>query len=240
MNLMMNSTEDFPDVRYASEQGLLAIGGDLSVKRLLAAYRKGIFPWYNAGEPILWWSPDPRCVLLPDQYKAQRSLKKTIKKQHFVFSFDDAFAAVINHCAAPRTKNSDSDTWLSKDMRDAYIRLHQSGYAHSVETRISDELVGGLYGIALGGIFFGESMFSQVSDASKAALNFLISHLTLWNFQLIDCQITSPHLLRLGAVEMARTEFLERLEYALMQPGKPGNWKNMPLASCYRQSGEKQ
>lgn len=221
----MNIVEDFPEVKYASEQGLLAIGGDLSTQRLLGAYQKGIFPWYNAGEPIMWWSPDPRCVLFPNRYKLQRSLKKTIKQQQFIFSFDQSFEAVINRCTAPRVK--EPDTWITKEMRDAYIRLHHLGYAHSVETCINNELVGGLYGIALGGMFFGESMFSQISGASKAALNFLITHLTRWNFQLIDCQITSPHLLNLGAVEIARTEFLERLECALAQTGKPGNWKNM-------------
>ena len=214
--------EDFPDVKYASEQGLLAIGGDLSPQRLLAAYQKGIFPWYSAGEPILWWSPDPRCVLFPDRYKPQRSLKRIIKKHRFVFSFDQDFKTVISHCAAPRAK--DSGTWITQEMRDAYIHLHHLGYAHSVETRINDQLVGGLYGIALGSVFFGESMFSQVSGASKAALDFLIAHLTTWHFRLIDCQVTSPHLLSLGAVEIARTEFLTRLEGALMQPGKSGKW----------------
>ena len=217
--------EDFPDVKYASDQGLLAIGGDLSTQRLLAAYKKGIFPWYNTGEPILWWSPDPRCVLFPDRYKPQRSLKKALKKQRFVFSFDRDFETVISKCAAPRTL--DAGTWISKDMRAAYIRLHRLGYAHSVETCINDELVGGLYGIALGRMFFGESMFSQTSNASKGALNFLIAHLTRWDFQLIDCQITSSHLLSLGAVEIARTEFLARLECALTQPGKQGNWENI-------------
>ena len=225
----MSTLEDFPDVKYALDQGLLAVGGDLSTKRLLSAYRKGIFPWYNSDQPILWWSPDPRCVLLLDQYRPQRSLKKAIKKRHFVFSFDHAFEAVIKRCAAPRAK--DSSTWITEDMRDAYIRLHQLGYAHSVETRIDNELVGGLYGIALGGMFFGESMFSQVSDASKAALNFLISHLTTWNFQLIDCQIVSSHLLSLGAIEITRTAFMERLESALKQAGKPGKWNNIPSRS---------
>ncbi len=219
------SMDDFPDVKYASSQGLLAIGGDLSPQRLLTAYHKGIFPWYNAGEPILWWSPDPRCVLFPEHYKPQRSLKKTIKKHRFVFSFDQNFETVISRCAAPRTK--DSGTWITQQMRDAYIHLHHLGYAHSVEVGINNQLVGGLYGIALGGVFFGESMFSQVSGASKAALSFLIAHLTNWNFQLIDCQITSPHLLGLGAVEIARTEFLTRLNAALTQSGNPGSWHNI-------------
>ena len=223
----MNTVEDFPDVKYATDDGLLALGGDLSPQRLMTAYRKGIFPWYHAGQPILWWSPDPRCVLFPAQYKPQRSLKKSIKKQCFVFSLDQTFEEVINNCAAPRTNSA--GTWITEDMKDAYIDLHHLGYAHSIETWKDDQLVGGLYGIALSGMFFGESMFSQTSDASKAALNFLISHLTTWNFQLIDCQITSPHLLNLGAVEIPRTEFLERLGCALTHVGKPGSWKNIPV-----------
>lgn len=227
----MNTIENFPEVKYATEQGLLALGGDLSSQRLISAYRKGIFPWYQAGQPILWWSPDPRCVLFPVQYKPQRSLKKSINKQHFVFSFDQTFADVIDHCAAPRANST--DTWITADMKQAYIALHHLGYAHSIETWQGERLVGGLYGIALGGMFFGESMFSQVSDASKAALHFLISHLTSWDFQLIDCQITSPHLLRLGALEIPRAEFIERLDCALACVGKPGSWehvcKNSPL-----------
>ncbi len=223
----MNTVEDFPEVKYATDEGLLALGGDLSAQRLMTAYRKGIFPWYQAGQPILWWSPDPRCVLFPAQYKPQRSLKKSIKKQRFVFSFDQTFEEVINNCAAPRVNST--GTWITEDMKDAYIDLHHLGYAHSIETWKDDQLVGGLYGIALSGLFFGESMFSQTSDASKAALSFLISHLTTWNFQLIDCQITSPHLLNLGAVEIPRTEFLERLDCALAHAGKPGSWKNIPV-----------
>lgn len=220
----MNTIEDFPEVKYATDDGLLAHGGDLSPQRLMAAYRKGIFPWYQAGQPILWWSPDPRCVLFPAQYKPQRSLKKSIKKQHFVFSFDQTFENVIDNCAAPRAKSA--GTWITEDMKEAYINLHHLGYAHSIETWKEDQLVGGLYGIALGGLFFGESMFSQISDASKAALSFLITHLMAWNFQLVDCQITSAHLLNLGAVEIPRAEFLERLECALGHAGKPGSWKN--------------
>ncbi len=223
----MASVEDFPDTKYASEEGLLALGGDLSPQRLLAAYRKGIFPWYNPGEPILWWSPDPRCVIFPDQYKPQRSLKKSIRKNKFYFTFDQAFEDVINQCAAPREKGA--CTWITNEMREAYIHLHRLGYAHSVEAWIDDYLAGGLYGIGLGGVFFGESMFSQVTDSSKAALNFLVSHLVAWDYQLVDCQITSPHLLRLGAVEVSRTDFLERLECALTYHGNPGIWRNIPL-----------
>lgn len=222
----MDTVDDFPDVKYATDEGLLAFGGDLSPQRLITAYRKGIFPWYEADQPILWWSPDPRCVLFPDQYRVQRSLKKSIKKHRFVFSFDQTFEGVIDNCAAPRATST--GTWITEDIKAAYIDLHRLGYAHSIETWQDGKLVGGLYGIALGGIFFGESMFSQISDASKAALNFLISHLTAWNFQLIDCQITSPHLLSQGAVEIPRTEFLERLDNALTYVGKPGNWKNIP------------
>jgi leucyl/phenylalanyl-tRNA--protein transferase len=219
--------DDFPDTKYATEEGLLALGGDLSSQRLLSAYRKGIFPWYNPGEPILWWSPDPRCVIFPNQFKPQRSLTKSIRKYRFQFSFDRAFEDVINQCAAPR--ESGACTWITRDMKESYSLLHRQQFAHSIETWMDGKLVGGLYGISLGGVFFGESMFSRVTDASKAALNFLMSHLVSWDYQLIDCQITSPHLLRLGARDIPRAEFLKRLELALNCNGKPGNWRNIPL-----------
>jgi len=219
--------DDFPDIKYATDEGLLALGGNLSPQRLLSAYRKGIFPWYNPGEPILWWSPDPRCVLFPDQFRSRRSLTKSTRKYQFHFTFDQAFEDVINQCAAPR--EAGACTWITSEMKEAYIRLHHQELAHSVETWMDDKLVGGLYGISLGGMFFGESMFSQVTDASKASLNFLVTHLVKWNFQLIDCQITSPHLLRLGACEIPRAKFLERLELALGHEGKPGSWRDIPL-----------
>ncbi len=220
----MITIEEFPDVRYANEDGLLALGGDLSAKRLIAAYKKGIFPWYNPGQPILWWCPDPRCVLFPEQYRPQRSVLKSIRKQRFGFSCDQSFENVIRRCAAPRANAA--GTWITREMMDAYIHLHRLGYAHSIETWQDQNLVGGLYGIALGGMFFGESMFSEISDASKAALNFLVTRLTVWDYQLVDCQITSSHLLGLGAQEIPRTEFLMRLECALSHPQNPDSWKN--------------
>ncbi len=223
----MATIEDFPDVKYATDDGLLALGGDLSPNRLISAYKKGIFPWYNPGEPILWWSPDPRCVLLPKQYKPSRSLKRSIRKNQFKFTFDQAFEHVIDQCAAPREK--ESGTWITRDMRDAYTSLHKLGHAHSIETWKDDVLVGGLYGIALGRVFFGESMFSRVSDASKAALYYLVTSLIDRGYQLIDCQITSPHLLSLGAIEISRTEFLKRLESALSHTEKQGPWTHLKI-----------
>ena len=223
----MTSIEEFPDVKFATDDGLLALGGDLNSERLLSAYRKGIFPWYNPGEPILWWSPNPRCILRPDDFKLTRSLKKSIRKNEFTFTIDNSFEEVIYHCATP--KENRPGTWITTDMKSAYINLHELGYAHSIETWSDNKLVGGLYGISLGGIFFGESMFSEISDASKAALYGLVSCLKLWGFSLIDCQITSAHLLSLGAMEIPRTEFIDQLECALTKPGKPGNWKNLPI-----------
>ena len=220
------SMETFPPPEAATPEGLLAIGGDLSERRLMAAYRSGIFPWYGAGEPILWWSPDPRCVIFPARFKASRSLKKSLRRQAFRFTLDTAFERVIAECAAPRHASRDGagGTWITAEMAQAYIGLHRSGVAHSAEIWQRDRLVGGLYGLALGGVFFGESMFSRETDASKAALALLIERLLKWDFRLIDCQIRSAHLLRLGAEEIPRSEFIARLQSALALPGKPGNW----------------
>jgi leucyl/phenylalanyl-tRNA--protein transferase len=218
----MTTIEDFPDVNYASEDGLLALGGDLSPERLLVAYRKGIFPWYNPGEPILWWSPNPRCVLFPNKFRPSKSLQKSIRRQKFRFSVDQAFKHVIRQCAAPRAAGP--GTWITADMMHAYIELHKRGYAHSVETWQQDKLVGGLYGIALGKIFFGESMFSTVSDSSKAALDYLVSSLVSMDYHLIDCQITSPHLLSLGAEEISRSEFVNQLDLGIGKENRPGFW----------------
>ena len=230
--------EDFPPLEAATKEGLLAIGGDLSEARLLKAYRSGIFPWYGASEPILWWSPDPRCVLFPDQFKCSRSLMKSIRRSRFHCTLDAAFERVIAECSVPRntSRNTSQDaasgTWITAEMTRAYVGLHRCGVAHSVEVWQQDRLVGGLYGIALGGVFFGESMFSRVSDSSKAALAFLIERLRRWDFCLIDCQVTSPHLLSLGAEEIPRAEFITRLQSALRLPGHPGNWSaDPPVAS---------
>ena len=228
------SIEDFPPLEAATEEGVLAVGGDLGEARLIAAYRGGIFPWYGPGEPIIWWSPDPRCVIFPEKFRPARSLKKSIRRCHFDFTLDTAFAQVIAECAARRDRvnrganRGASGTWITAEMARAYTGLHRSGIAHSAEIWQRGRLVGGLYGVALGGVFFGESMFSRVTDASKAALALLIVRLLQWDFRLIDCQVSSAHLLSLGAEEIPRTEFIGHLQAALNLPGKPGNWSMTP------------
>ena len=178
---------DFPDVSLALREpdGLLAVGGDLRIERLLAAYQRGIFPWYSGDQPILWWSPDPRSVLFPDKLHISRSLRKTLRKQLFTITFDTAFEEVIHACSEPRADGL--GTWITDEMQQAYLRLHQSGYAHSVECWLNGKLVGGLYGVAMGKVFFGESMFSRVTDASKIAFVFLVRQLQRWQFEMIDC-----------------------------------------------------
>jgi leucyl/phenylalanyl-tRNA---protein transferase len=191
--------------------GLLAAGGDLSVERLVAAYELGIFPWYSEGDPILWWSPNPRNVLLPGTLRISRSLRKRVRKCEFEVSFDTAFDAVISACAAPRRDSE--GTWISLEMQSAYAALHARGIAHSVECWQHGEIVGGLYGIAIGSVFFGESMFSRVSDASKVALVHLCAH----PFSMIDCQLTNPHLSSLGAQSIARAQFEQLLRYGIQR-----------------------
>ena len=215
----------FPPVEFVTPQGLLAVGGDLSSERLLAAYRHGIFPWYNPGQPILWWSPDPRAVLYPEKLKISRSLRKTLKRGQLRVTFDTCFREVMLACAAPREQYPGGGTWINDDMVEAYTRLHAMGYAHSIETWREHRLVGGLYGVALGGVFFGESMFARVADASKVALVALVNKLREWGFVLIDCQIPSAHLTSLGAEEIPRSAFLTELEHALKLPGQPGRWQ---------------
>lgn len=211
---LLNNRIEFPPPRLASEIGLLAIGGDLSRKRLLLAYRTGIFPWFSEREPIMWWSPDPRLVLYPEEIKISKSLKKIIKKEIFRITIDSAFDQVINACAEIRRKNNEG-TWIVNDMIEAYCRLHESGFAHSVETWRHDKLVGGLYGVSLGGCFFGESMFTRISNASKVAFVKLVEHLETLSFDLIDCQITTTHLKQFGAREIPRSQFLAQLEKSL-------------------------
>ena len=189
--------------------GLLAAGGDLSPARLLSAYERGVFPWYSAQQPILWWAPDPRMVLFPAEFKVSRSLGKTLRNGGFDCRFDTAFGATIRACAAPR--RSGADTWLNEQMIDSYEELHRRGYGHSVETWRGDELVGGLYGLQLGGVFFGESMFSGERDASKVALARLVEQCRRRGIELIDCQIASSHLASLGAREVSRNEFVQLL-----------------------------
>jgi leucyl/phenylalanyl-tRNA--protein transferase len=213
----------FPPPHLASKSGLLAIGGDLSRERLLLAYSMGIFPWYSAGEPILWWSPDPRLVLYPDELKVSRSLKKIIKKQAFMVTMDRAFEDVITQCAQVRLENHEG-TWIVDDMVQAYCRLHESGFAHSVEAWRDDILAGGLYGVSLGKFFFGESMFTRITNASKVALVALVEYLQARNFALIDCQIATEHLISFGAREISRARYLKELAGALKNPSLHDKW----------------
>jgi leucyl/phenylalanyl-tRNA--protein transferase len=213
----------FPPPVLAEPDGLLAVGGDLSVERLLMAYSMGIFPWYCDGDPILWWSPDPRLLLFPHEFKVSRSLNQTIRKGTFTVTFDTAFEEVINRCSAVCRKGG-SGTWITGDMIRAYVSLHEAGYAHSVEARADGQLAGGLYGVALGGMFCGESMFSDRSNASKAALAGLVQKAKEWGLLFIDCQMTTPHLVSLGAQETPRKIFMELLTKALGMPATSGNW----------------
>ena len=214
----------FPPVEtaLADPNGLLAMGGDLSPTRLLDAYRHGIFPWFNPGEPILWWSPDPRMVLVPGEIRVTRSLAKRMRNAGFEVRLDTAFVEVMRACAAPR--EGAGGTWISPAMVAAYTRLFDVGYAHSVETWHAGRLVGGLYGVAIGRMFYGESMFSREPDASKVALVRLARQLQHWNFGLIDCQMETPHLASLGAHTMPRAEFTARLAELVNLPHHPGPW----------------
>ena len=214
----------FPTPEYADPSGLLAVGGDLSSERLLEAYRLGIFPWYSEDQPILWWSPDPRLVLDLNDFKLTRSLRKTIKRGIFQVTFDRAFTDVIRACASvPR--EGQRGTWITPEMQEAYIQLHGLGFAHSVESWFDGQLTGGLYGVSLGKAFFGESMFHRRSDGSKVALAALVERLKKWNFHFIDAQMTTEHMLRLGANEMPRRIFLKRLASALRHATKRGKWR---------------
>ena len=229
---MISSAEShlfFPSVENALREpnGLLAVGGDLSPERLLEAYSKGIFPWFNADEPILWWSPNPRMVLFPEEIKISRSLRKTLKKDHYQIRTDGSFTQVMHACASSR--KGQTGTWIHPEMIAAYTALHDMGLAHCVETWMDGELVGGLYGVALGQVFFGESMFSRVSDASKIALVHLAKQLQRWEFGLIDCQVKTGHLTSLGAREIPRSEFSQQLD-RLIADTKPGNkWSFDPV-----------
>ena len=197
-------------------------GGDLSVQRLLAAYKLGIFPWYSPGDPLLWWSPDPRMVLFPNELKISRSLAKVLRHKIYEVRFDPCFARVMHECAAPR--HDHDGTWISSEMQAAYTHLHELGYAHSVETWIDGELVGGLYGIALGRVFYGESMFSRQADTSKIALAHLCRHLEQQGFAVIDCQMKTAHLATLGGREIPRAHFAEILQHWTTENNTPGRW----------------
>jgi leucyl/phenylalanyl-tRNA--protein transferase len=213
----------FPPPDHAEPDGLLAVGGDLSIERLLLAYQLGIFPWYGEGLPILWWSPDPRLILEPGGFHTSRRLRRILRQGRFQVSFDRSFAAVILACATVPRRDQDG-TWIVGEMQRAYIRLHELGYAHSVESWFEGNLVGGVYGVSLGKCFFGESMFSYESDASKAAMAVLIGHLAKWEFHMLDAQVTTRHLLSLGAKEIPRNVFLEKLRVALQFPTMRGRW----------------
>ena len=219
-----NPQQPFPPAHLAMRDpnGLLAIGGDLSPQRLLRAYGQGIFPWYNPDEPILWWCPDPRAVLYPERLHVSRSLQRTLRRSDYAVTLDQAFDAVVDACARPRARSR--GTWLGDDMRQAYRQLHQLGHAHSVEVWRDGALAGGLYGIALGQVFFGESMFSHINDGSKIALYWLCQQLRAWQFALIDCQVSSDHLIRLGAQSVARDDFLRVLAQAVREGPAPGGW----------------
>ena len=215
----------FPDVKQALTEpnGLLAAGGDLSSERLIYAYTHGIFPWYSDNEPILWWAPDPRAVLYLNQFRISRSLKKTLNRKTFTVTLDTAFRDVINACAEPR--NYGPGTWLTHPLRDALCQLHALGFAHSVECWNDGDLVGGLYGMAFGKVFFGESMFSKQTDASKVALTHLVWQLKRWGFVLIDCQVESSHLTSLGATNIAREDFVELLNKWSHTREHQGKWQ---------------
>ena len=215
----------FPALEKALQEpnGLLAAGGDLSPERLIQAYRHGCFPWYQDGQPLLWWSPDPRTVLFPAELHVSRSLAKFLRQGHFQITFDQAFDEVINACAGPRSYAD--GTWITSPMQTAYRQLHQRGIAHSVEVWEAGELVGGLYGLAMGRLFFGESMFSHASNASKAGFVHLVKQLQAWGFALIDCQMPTQHLHNFGARQIPRAEFAVQLQLYLDQPST-ADWRS--------------
>jgi leucyl/phenylalanyl-tRNA--protein transferase len=217
-----------PDNALAEPNGLLAWGGDLSAERLLAAYAQGIFPWYNEDEPILWWSPDPRCVFRTDAVHISRSLRKQLDKSHWRLTADTSFSRVMRACAAPR--NGQPGTWIGPDMIAAYEELHRRGHAHSVEVWDRGSLVGGIYGVAVGRLFCGESMFSARSGGSKVALAGLCRLLHGWGFPLLDAQVTNDHLLSMGAVEIARRPFVAQARRLAAMPGMVGSWVSHPVA----------
>ncbi len=225
MIALLHEDTPFPPVEHALREpnGLLAIGGDLSPARLLDAYRHGIFPWFNEGDPILWWSPDPRMVLLPSEFNVSRSLRKTLRHGGYEVRTDCAFEQVMRACAAPR--QDQAGTWIHEGMVTAYTELHRMGHAHSVETWVGGNLVGGLYGVAIGRMFYGESMFSRQSDTSKIALAHLAKQLVRWNFGMIDCQMNTRHLASLGAREIPRSEFIRRLQELIHYPEIASPWE---------------
>jgi leucyl/phenylalanyl-tRNA--protein transferase len=221
----LGANDRFPPVERALHEpnGLLAAGADLSVGRLLQAYERGIFPWSSEGQPLLWWSPDPRMVLVPSELRLSRSLRKRLARRDYEVRADTAFEEVMRACAAPRA--GQDGTWITGEMIEAYLRLHRAGHAHSIETWIGGQLAGGLYGVALGRAFFGESMFTRAPDASKIALAHLVRQLGRWDCGLIDCQMATAHLARFGAREIPRPEFMRRLAKLVNYPAKAGKWR---------------
>lgn len=239
----LGPTDPFPPVDQALDHpdGLLAAGGTLTMKRLVDAYQLGIFPWFNEGDPVLWWSPDPRTVLVPPRVHISHSLKKRLRKNNFLVTFDAAFSRVLDGCAAPRA--DDGGTWLTDQMRRAYTALHVAGLAHSVEVWMDGELAGGLYGVGLGRMFFGESMFSKRTDASKIALARTAAQLGRWGFPLIDCQLETDHLMSLGAEHMPRRQFVREVQRLVREPEPSwqfdddlrGNAEHLPRVVALRQ-----
>ncbi len=223
----LDARDPFPPVERALREpnGLLCAGGDLSLERLLEAYRRGIFPWYSRGEPILWWSPDPRMVLHCEELKVPRSLSKSVRNKGYQLRIDTRFDEVLKKCAEPR--KGEPGTWLRPEMRSAYARLHKAGYAHSFETWKEGALVGGLYGVAIGRMFYGESMFSRATDASKVALVHLVRVLREKGFPLIDCQMNTPLLASLGGREIPRRTFLRAVSALVNYPETPGTWHSV-------------
>lgn len=216
----------FPPVQLTSESGILALGGDLSPGRLLEAYRQGIFPWYSEGDPIIWWSPDPRFVLFLDELRVSRSMKKVLRHNVFRITYDHSFREVVELCQKASRKQK--GTWITNEMLEAYCTLHTLGFAHSAEAWHGDKLVGGIYGVSLGGCYFGESMFSLMSNASKAALINLVYKLKELNYAFLDCQVYTAHLQSLGARYISRTEFVNLLTEGLKHETLRGNWMYMP------------
>ena len=224
----LEDSDPFPPVELAlsDPNGLLAAGGDLSSRRLIDAYRRGIFPWFSADDPVLWWSPDPRMVLFVDELRVARSLRRVLKSGRFAVTADTAFRQVMAGCAAPRA--GQDGTWITTEMSDAYAHLAELGYAHSIESWMDDHLVGGLYGVAIGRMFYGESMFARRTDASKVALACLVRQLRRWDFSIIDCQMSTEHLASLGAREVPRSAFLDDVTRLVSRAPVPGPWRLDP------------
>ena len=220
---MLPAEHLFPDPNLARDDGLLAIGGDLAPERVLLGYSQGIFPWYSEDQPVLWHSPDPRFVLFLDEFRIGRSLKKTLRKMPFDIRMDTAFERVLLNCASVPRSDQDG-TWITRDMHRAYTRLHELGFAHSTEAWVGDDLVGGLYGVSLGGMYFGESMYAHTSDASKVAFACLVTQLKRWGFDLVDSQVFTEHLERFGARDISREAFLELLQARIPQSTHRGKW----------------